>query len=775
MAVTGSLQVSHELEICKNLECNKLSVMRSKKLNLLKANFSSVALQQDPRRIHLSGSLRKPICSIQFKHNMFKCYSLLNPGKVSEISCMKNAAIAFTRSYNAFQGSPIVLKLVSAVGIIVVAIWGLGPLMRQGRSVFFHKNDSSWKKSGTYYVMTSYLQPLLLWTGATLICRVLDPMVLPSEASEIVKQRLLNFIRSLSTVLALAYCLSSVIQQAQKFFMETNDTTDPRNMGFQFAGKAVYTAVWVAAVSLFMELLGFSTQKWLTAGGLGTVLLTLAGREIFTNFLSSAMIHATRPFVVNEWIQTKIEGYEVSGTVEHVGWWSPTIVRGEDREAVHIPNHKFTVNVVRNLTQKTHWRIKTHLAVSHLDVNKINNIVADMRKVLAKNPHVEHKKLHRRVFLDNINPENQALLILISCFVKTSHFEEYLCVKEAILLDLLRVISHHRARLATPIRTIQKIYSDPDLENIPFSDSIFTRGGAAASNRPLLLIEPHYKINGEDRTKTQTRSMRANGEQQDSKPAVRPTSNGKTDAKGGGATLLSDSKAKETHPSSDSRAREVQTSGMKAGEMQNSDSKGDNTAVASTSTSTSTPGRKVGDKVMAKSTSTSASKTDSKFAEVSSSNSKAVGSTSTQNISNNKQPEKTGLGNTRQSSAASFSHTGGQKLGDYPSSSQSSKQESERLTQAPPISRPPLEENIVLGVALEGSKRTLPIEEGMAPSPSPSPSPSSSPSPSPTQAEVKELATCQNGNGSVVVDQQLDKKDGQLPNTPSTMSGDQQG
>lgn len=51
-------------------------------------------------------------------------------------------------------------------------------------------------------------------------------------------------------------------------------------MGFQFAGKAVYSAVWVAAISLFMELLGFSTQKWLTAGGLGTVLLTLAGREV---------------------------------------------------------------------------------------------------------------------------------------------------------------------------------------------------------------------------------------------------------------------------------------------------------------------------------------------------------------------------------------------------------------------------------------------------------------------------------------------------------------
>lgn len=99
------------------------------------------------------------------------------------------------------------------------------------------------------------------------------------------------------------------------------------------------------------------------------------------------------------------------------------------------------MNVVRNLSQKTHWRIKTHLAISHLDVNKISvslsppcdqllfiviicqlvskfyfgfnfqNIVADMRKVLSKNPQVEQQRLHRRVFLDNIDPENQALLV----------------------------------------------------------------------------------------------------------------------------------------------------------------------------------------------------------------------------------------------------------------------------------------------------------------------------------------------------------------------------
>jgi len=51
-------------------------------------------------------------------------------------------------------------------------------------------------------------------------------------------------------------------------------------MSIDFTGKAVYTAIWVAAVSLFMELLGLSTQRWLTAGGLGTVFISLAGREV---------------------------------------------------------------------------------------------------------------------------------------------------------------------------------------------------------------------------------------------------------------------------------------------------------------------------------------------------------------------------------------------------------------------------------------------------------------------------------------------------------------
>ncbi|KAK4786878.1 hypothetical protein SAY86_010711 [Trapa natans] len=431
MAHASFVQLSHEQCVLFEPRFNyqSYSVERRCQLSLVHINLPLNALRHTTHNKRLLTTRHGLICPISSRRNIFICQSFLPSGGGKEVPVLKAAGFALKRSYDALSGNPLTLKLIPAIGMVAFAAWGLPPLIRLVRVIFLNRSDNSWKKSSTHNIMISYIQPLLVWSGVTLICRALDPVVLPTAASQAVKHRLLIFARSLSTVMAFAYCLSSLIQQAQKFFAETNETNDARTMGFSFAGKAIYSAVWVAAVSLFMELLGFSTQKWLTAGGLGTVLITLAGREIFTNFLSSVMIHATRPFVLNEWIQTKIDGYEVSGTVEHVGWWSPTIIRGDDREAVHIPNHKFTVNVVRNLSQKTHWRIKTYIAISHLDVNKINSIVADMRKVLAKNPQVEQQRLHRRVFLENVNPENQALMILISCFVKTSHFEEYLCVK----------------------------------------------------------------------------------------------------------------------------------------------------------------------------------------------------------------------------------------------------------------------------------------------------------------------------------------------------------
>ncbi|KAJ8773333.1 hypothetical protein K2173_028510 [Erythroxylum novogranatense] len=709
MTHVTSIKLSREFMIQNIHGCNRQrsGVIVKDKASMGNINFSSHGLRQDAWSLQVLSSIKGPINPMVTRYNVFVCQSVLTPGGGNEIPILKSATVVLTRTYNAVQGSPLLVKLIPALSIIAFSVWGLVPLIRLGRMVFLHKSDNSWKSSNTNYVITSYLQPLLLWSGATLICRVLDPVILPSQASQAVKQRVLSFVRSLATVLAFASCLSSLIEEAQKFFSDANDSDNARKMGISFAGKAVYTAVWVAAVSLFMELLGFSTQKCLTAGGLGTVLLTLAGREIFTNFLSSIMIHTTRPFVLNDWIQTKIEGYEVSGTVEQVGWWSPTVIRGDDREAVHIPNHKFSVSVVRNLSQKSHWRIKTHLAISHLDANKINNIVADMRKVLAKNPLIEQQRLHRRVFLENINPENQALMILISCFVKTSYYEEYMCAKEAVLMDLLRVVSHHRARLAMPIRTIQKVYSEPDLDNTAYADTIFSRSRAAV-NRPLLLIEPSYKINGDDKVKASSRSTRTTDEKDeveeplfsDPKGDAKPSSTPNVDSKRETSASNTRKNSKVSLPTSDSQVNLA-------------------------------PDNVVRKKAEAQCTGRSTS-------------------TGTWQLNTE---ELTSEGGTAEKSIANSESSNDRS--DTPSVISQDKQDAERSVASSSVGRPQLEENIVLGVALDGSKRTLPIEEEIPSSPFP--------------VESKELASSRNGGGTSAT---KDKKDGQPTAAPNPAKSD---
>lgn len=305
-------------------------------------------------------------------------------------------------------------------------------------------------------------------------------------------------------------------------------------------------------------------------------------------------------------------------------------------------------------------------------------------------------------------------------------------LQEAILLDLLRVISHHRARLATPIRTVQKIYSDADLENVPFADSIYSQG--VASKRPFLLIEPPYKINGEDKSKG--RSQRTNGER-DGKTTLRPASDSKTDSKDG-ALSVSDPKVKET--ASDTQSE------VKKGETSNHQNMGSKAAMPSNSDPTKS------EEVMVKETLQSDSKMNNKATEVSNARSNVQQKSSASDGSNQKtesmQSKKSSLaGNFTQSSSNTPSHMsseiGAEKAGGFSTSSQVKQGERTPAPQ-PSTSRPVLEDNIVLGVALEGSKRTLPIEE--------------------------ELSSQHNGQGSQNVNR--DKKNGKNPASPSSTSAE---
>lgn len=271
------------------------------------------------------------------------------------------------------------------------------------------------------------------------------------------------------------------------------------------------------------------------------------------------------------------------------------------------------------------------------------------------------------------------------------------------MLDLLRVISHHRARLATPIRTVQKIYKEADVDEVPLADSVFTVNRA---NHPFLLIEPSYKINSsEDKTKAATPPKP--NQEKDGKSEVQ------TASKADGSLPILDGNRIDSRSSSGSNADT-------------------DAGVATLELDGKTPNIDSSDLIQSKNEKHQLDKAVPGEA--------LVGST--------------GL----EPDMLSFPELSTEKkIDEAPSVVLQAKQDGERPAQAPSqaVARPTLEENILLGVALEGSKRTLPIEEEMTPS-------------SAAAAESKELAACRNGNNATTTGK--DKKDeGGVQNSPSDL------
>ncbi|GKB26466.1 hypothetical protein Tco_0865867, partial [Tanacetum coccineum] len=194
MAASGSLLFSRELGINRSsVYINQPKLQETWSVHLLTPRES---LKPTPNRC-----------------NILVCRSLFSPNGGDQIPILKTAAAVLTRSYEAFHGRSLVVQLIPAVGVIAFAAWGLGPLLRACRILFLQKKDNSWTRVNDNQVMTSYIQPLLLWGGVVFISRhsysqFTELVILPSAPSQVVKQRLLNFVRSLSTSLAFGYCLS---------------------------------------------------------------------------------------------------------------------------------------------------------------------------------------------------------------------------------------------------------------------------------------------------------------------------------------------------------------------------------------------------------------------------------------------------------------------------------------------------------------------------------------------------------------------------------------
>ena len=212
--------------------------------------------------------------------------------------------------------------------------------------------------------------------------------------------------------------------------------------------KLAKISVLIAAGLVILESLGVSISGLLAFGGIGGLVVGFAAKDLLANVLGGMMVYMDRPFVVGEWVRSPDQ--EIEGVVEKIGW-RLTVIRTFDKRPLYVPNATFTSISVQNPSRMSHRRIYETVGIRYQDVDKMADILHDVRRMLTDHPEIDEDQ----TLMVNFNEfADSSLNFMVYCFTHTVVWPEYHAVKEDVLLKIADIIAGHGAEIAFPTSTV---------------------------------------------------------------------------------------------------------------------------------------------------------------------------------------------------------------------------------------------------------------------------------------------------------------------------------
>ncbi len=220
--------------------------------------------------------------------------------------------------------------------------------------------------------------------------------------------------------------------------------------------------------------LGVNITAIITSLGIGGVIIGLAAKETIGNFFDSIRLVSEDAFHVGDWIETK----DFEGFVTEIGL-TATQIRTFDNGLIIIPNSKLANEWVKNWSRRMIGRrIKFWLKIKYTtDTDELRRVVNEIRVMLQKHPFIVtddkiksrlRKKMQKNalfsiedkygvrktllVYVDKF--DEYSIDILIYAFSITVDWEEWLRVKQDVMLKVLDIIKNSKLELAYPTNVI---------------------------------------------------------------------------------------------------------------------------------------------------------------------------------------------------------------------------------------------------------------------------------------------------------------------------------
>lgn len=257
-------------------------------------------------------------------------------------------------------------------------------------------------------------------------------------------------IRDVGVIATIVWYLMRLIKRVERNVIEKRVVADQAvdRTTVDAIGKLLRASLVITAALVTMQTLGFSISGILAFGGIGGIAIGFAAKDLLANFFGGLMIYLDRPFVVGDWIRSPDR--DIEGTVEEIGW-RQTIIRTFNKRPLYVPNATFANIAVENPSRMSHRRIYETIGIRCEDVNKMGDIVKDVKAMLQSHDEIDSSQ----TMIVNFNAfAPSSLDFFIYTFTKTTNWIHFHEVKQDVLLKISEIIINYGAETAFPTSTV---------------------------------------------------------------------------------------------------------------------------------------------------------------------------------------------------------------------------------------------------------------------------------------------------------------------------------
>jgi MscS family membrane protein len=210
--------------------------------------------------------------------------------------------------------------------------------------------------------------------------------------------------------------------------------------------RMLKVAIVVLAIFIVMGTLGFNLSAPLAGLGIGGIAIAFAAQKTLENLFGGVSILGDEVIRIGD---TCRFGDRV-GTVEDISLRS-TRIRTPDRTELSIPNGSLATMNVENLSRRDKILFNTKLGLRYeTSPDQMRYVLAQVRRLLYEHPKVETEGARSRFVAFDLS----ALTMEIFCYVLTRNDNEFLAIREDILLRIMDIVNAAGSGFAFPSQTV---------------------------------------------------------------------------------------------------------------------------------------------------------------------------------------------------------------------------------------------------------------------------------------------------------------------------------